>query len=49
LSFFIAYNFAAFIFLAIPSVSGASAEIAKEFQNLDYVLSCDVVGESSSW
>eukprot|EP00590_Aulacoseira_subarctica_P003048 CAMPEP_0172418076 /NCGR_PEP_ID=MMETSP1064-20121228/4596_1 /TAXON_ID=202472 /ORGANISM="Aulacoseira subarctica , Strain CCAP 1002/5" /LENGTH=283 /DNA_ID=CAMNT_0013156797 /DNA_START=158 /DNA_END=1009 /DNA_ORIENTATION=+ len=28
---------------------GASAEIAKEFQNLDYVLSCDVVGESSSW
>jgi hypothetical protein len=29
--------------------AGASEEIAKEFPKLDYILSCDVTEESSSW
>lgn len=29
--------------------AGASETIAKEFPELDYILSCDVIEESSSW
>jgi hypothetical protein len=28
---------------------GASKAIAEEFPKLDYILSCDVIEESSSW
>lgn len=44
-------RFYLFIHLPLPmnANEGASQAIAEDFPKLDYILSCDIIEESSSW